>query len=130
VLIGVLACIAAVAFADTSRKVAVYAAVPTAGEARQALIAALERPNRAVVNNFPADFGLAELRAGKGIVLVQDRSSDEQSWAFNCNLIKRTFSFPATKSRGCSFHWVGKFARAGGKWTVQDFHWDEVACSK
>jgi hypothetical protein len=89
----------------------------------------LERPNQAF-NDFPAEFSLAELRARTGIVLVDGGASGEQPWTFNCNLKERSFSFPASKSRGCSFHWVGKFVHAGGKWIAEDFHWDSVACSK
>jgi len=118
---------AAVALPDAARRM-LGAADPTPQQARQALIEMLEKKMKA--GGTGTHFPLEELRRGERFELVDGTSHGERSWTFNCNLRKRTFSFLAFKSHGCSFHWVGEFVHSDGKWIAQNLHWDYVACSK
>jgi hypothetical protein len=137
--IALLVCLGVVVFAVWERVVAIGAPslltvtpVPTPAEAKQALMDLLEQPaaNGNIVDPSLRS-SLADLRKGKAMAIVgDDRRSGESTWTFNCNLNNRMFSFYAAKTHGCSFHWVGEFVHSNGKWSVQNLHWDSVACAR
>jgi hypothetical protein len=100
---------------------------PTAEQARPALVA--------MVRRMPASdhdyFRLADLRAGKGMVILDHQP--ERWYAgcqWNCHLADRTFTFPGPlRPHGCTREDCGVFERVSGRWQAR-ISGGSIACSK
>jgi hypothetical protein len=87
----------------------------TAADARRALIE--------MVQGYPEDkqlrFGLPDLRAGRGMVLMDDKTEGISDQTWNCDLARKTFTFIARERLGCQYSCDGVFERSGRKWVAR-----------
>ena len=84
----------------------------TATDARQALIEMVQGDDR-------LRFMLAELKAGGGMVLMDEQTEGVAEGVWNCNLARKTFGFIARARLGCQYSCDGVFERGRGKWVAR-----------
>jgi hypothetical protein len=90
----------------------------TAADARQALIEMVQ--GRWSEEDDQLLYGLADLRAGGGMVLMDDKTEGILCETWSCHLARKAFVLGFTPiGAGCRYSCTGVFERTGGKWVAR-----------